>query len=218
MHILLIPGWQETTSDWEPTAAKLQQLGYPTTIVEYYTPKNTDIDDQVEIAQQYINRKTLVVGYSVGGRIAVQLLHQKMHHVAGGLLLSTPSLKHAGWFGRMVKIVTFVFAPIRLLTPGFIKKYLYAGWKKLLHRDETKRQYARMIDSEQETLLPLITVPVKLVWGAADRLVSPKIGQAMAAMIPNADYIEVTKLGAAIHQENPALMAEIIAGFADDLS
>lgn len=218
MHILIIPGWQETSDDWSAVATQVEQLGHTSTILDYPMPDTPDIEDQVELVMPYITNKTIVVGYSIGGLIAVQVLHRKLHHIVGGILVSSPSLKYAGFRGFLRKLFNFFSGPIRLLTPGFVKRLLIKAAQTILRISKEKLTYNFVIDAEQDTILPLIETPVKLVWGEKDKTVSPKIGEAMQEMLPNADFITIKGHRHDIHKKDPKLMAAIIDGFAADFS
>lgn len=217
MHVLILPGWHESVASWEPVQTALEALGYEVSIFGYETPKNDDVEDQVELTLQHITQKTLLVGASVGGRIAIQVLHQKPHHVIGGLLFSTPSLKYVGWKNYGNKCISFIFLLPRLLTPGIVKRNLLKLWEKIRRTDPDKAHYKRVTGSEQESLLPLITTPVKLVWPAKDKVVSPSIGRAMAEVMPKADFVTVAGVTEQFYLKNPTLAANIIDGFIIEL-
>jgi pimeloyl-ACP methyl ester carboxylesterase len=62
--------------------------------------------------------------------------------------------------------------------------------------------------------LPAITIPVLVVWGAADRMIPPAHGRAYAAAIPGARFRLITKAGHLPQLETPAELLEIITEFA----
>jgi pimeloyl-ACP methyl ester carboxylesterase len=62
--------------------------------------------------------------------------------------------------------------------------------------------------------LPAITVPVLVVWGAADRMIPPAHGRAYAAAIPGARLRLITEAGHLPQLETPAELLEIITEFA----
>jgi pimeloyl-ACP methyl ester carboxylesterase len=71
-----------------------------------------------------------------------------------------------------------------------------------------------MADAGLLARLPAITVPVLVVWGAADRMIPPAHGQAYAAAIPGAALRVITEAGHLPQLETPGQLLEIITEFA----
>jgi len=49
-----------------------------------------------------------------------------------------------------------------------------------------------------------VAVPALVVWGAADRIVTPAYGRALAAALPDADFVLIERAGHLPHLEQPA--------------
>jgi pimeloyl-ACP methyl ester carboxylesterase len=62
--------------------------------------------------------------------------------------------------------------------------------------------------------LPAITVPVLVVWGAADRMIPPAHGRAYAAAIPGARLRLITEAGHLPQLETPGELLQLITEFA----
>jgi pimeloyl-ACP methyl ester carboxylesterase len=66
--------------------------------------------------------------------------------------------------------------------------------------------------------LPAITVPVLVVWGAADRMIPPAHGRAYAAAIPGARFRLITEAGHLPQLETPGELLQVITEFAGTLA
>ncbi|MGR3586889.1 MAG: alpha/beta fold hydrolase BchO [Paracoccaceae bacterium] len=58
--------------------------------------------------------------------------------------------------------------------------------------------------------LPKITTPVTLIAGSKDKAVPPDVSERAAARLPNARYITLPDLGHLAHEEQPALICNLI--------
>jgi len=214
MHVLIIPGWQQTVDSWSTVVTEIEQLGHTAVVIEYTMPKRDDVEDIIEIANAHINQKCVVVGHSIGGRAAVQMGSQPLHHIVGFVLMSTPSLPFTGLWQRVYKFYRFFSGPIRLLIPDFIERKIGALWQRLTRRSPEKRHYSTITKSDQESLLLVQKLPVKLLWGSNDSVVKPEIGEAMAEKILHADFVSVIGGTDKLYQEEPELVAHVILDFA----
>lgn len=61
--------------------------------------------------------------------------------------------------------------------------------------------------------LSSITMPTLAVWGASDRIVTPAYGRALAAAIPNAEFVQIEDAGHLPHLEAGAATVEAIDRF-----
>lgn len=61
------------------------------------------------------------------------------------------------------------------------------------------------------TRLPRFTKPVTLVWGMADRCFTPALGRRLAALFPNAAWVEVPGARTFVALDNPAAVVDAIA-------
>lgn len=214
MRVLILPGWQQKPEDWASVVRALEQQNFPATVVEYEMPKKDDLEDIIEAVSYHITEKCVIVAHSIGGRAAVQLCSQPPHHVVGLFLMSTPSLSYTGIWHRLYKIYRFFSAPIRILIPGIIKRYSAMVWTKLITRSPERRHYRLLISSDQDSLLPIQKLPVKLLWGSKDSVVKPEIGEAMAEMIPRSDFVSVAGMNDKLFMTEPDLVADAIIDFA----
>ncbi|WP_166356407.1 alpha/beta fold hydrolase [Phytoactinopolyspora limicola] len=91
----------------------------------------------------------------------------------------------------------------------------------LSHRGvrEDAARFLRSIDP-QELLavtgrLSQHDVPVRIVWGMADRSFTPQLGRRLQQAFRDAEFIEVPDARTFVQLDAPEVLAEQIAGFAD---
>jgi pimeloyl-ACP methyl ester carboxylesterase len=70
-----------------------------------------------------------------------------------------------------------------------------------------------MYDPQLKRWLARITVPTLLLWGAADRVVTPDYGRAYSALIPGARFEIIERAGHHPEIEQPEALVERIAAF-----
>jgi pimeloyl-ACP methyl ester carboxylesterase len=73
---------------------------------------------------------------------------------------------------------------------------------------------ADMADAGLLGRLPAVTVPVLVVWGAADRMIPPAHGRAYAGAIPGAQFSLITEAGHLPQLETPDELLKVIGDFA----
>lgn len=61
--------------------------------------------------------------------------------------------------------------------------------------------------------LPGVTVPVLVIWGAADRMIPPEHGQAYASAIPGAQFLLITEAGHLPQLETPDQLLRAVSDF-----
>lgn len=215
MQILIIPGTLDARSTWSHAIALLEDNGFRVTLLEYKTPKTDDIEDQINLAETFLVEKTLIVGEGVGGRITVQLLVRNNPYVCGAVLFATPSLLYTSLFTKVQKFVAFFLLPIRLVLPYKLKEKISNAILRLRYRSPEYFQYRKSIDSAQDTLLPIISTYIKLVWGTKKLRVPRSVAIRMNTILEDSDFIEVDRTAEPIHKNAPRVFCEIVTGVAN---
>jgi pimeloyl-ACP methyl ester carboxylesterase len=104
-----------------------------------------------------------------------------------------------------------------LLHPG--DDALTAAWVQPLGTDPRiarnlvtlLRAVERMDLTDVATRLPGFAKPVRLVWGMADRCFTPALGRRLAALFPNADFVEVPGSRTFVALDAPGAVVDAIA-------
>jgi pimeloyl-ACP methyl ester carboxylesterase len=167
-----------------------------------------------ELAARYLadlRPGSLVVGSSVGGWIAAEMAVQDAERVIGRLVLidtvgvQVPDEPIVDFFALDARgVAEHAWAdPER----GFVDPTTLTPERAatLQRNGIALRAYAAdpyMHDPDLD--LACVAAPTLVLWGSADRIVTPAYGRAVAARIPGASFVVVDDAGHLPHLENPA--------------
>ncbi len=180
------------------------------TVAEYATWTARAIED--------IPGPRVVVGHSLGGAIALQLVLERPDLVAGIAMIAS---------GARLFVPDEAFANARADLPGECERLLRKGWPGI---DEATlaAEVALMVDNGGETLLrdyaacrdfdvrarlDEVAVPVLVVTGDADALTPPWLAEELAAGLRHAVPAVVPGAGHWPMKEAPDTVDLLIAGF-----
>ena len=176
----------------------------------------------------------VLVGASMGGMVALEVLRQAPHRVRGAALLGstarpdTPELitlrsQAIELFaaGRMDEVlranVAFAFHPAGAATAVLVDRYLAmvrrAGADALIRQNR-----AVMARADSRPLLPHIGCPLLVVCGEADALTPPEHAQEIAALAPQARLEIVAAAGHMLTLEQPARVNAVLLDWLGSLS
>lgn len=214
MQALLIPDLYEPASTWRAVVAQLEKANIYTTVMEYKPPRDEDISEIVETAASHLIDETVVVGYGIGGRIAVQLAAQQPHQLAGIILISTPAMKAPGIQSFIKKLLLFILAPFRIIIPYYLRHKVELLYKRYYPGDPQKLLYRSIVAEEQDAFLAKITDPLLLLWGENDERVRPAVTEVMHETLDYADVKHdiqlVADTGSALHKTHPDVVAQSV--------
>lgn len=219
MQVLIIPDLYEPVANWSQVKQQLENAGFFTNIYEYQPPRNPDVSEIVEDIHHHLVDTTIVVGFGIGGRIAIQLGAQRPHPLAGILLLSTPAMKAPGVRSYLMRVLHIVLAPFRIIVPYYLRKKLAELYKRFYPGNPKKRLYREIVSDEQGTFLAKIHDPLYLLWGSRDRRVRPEVADVMSETLDYADVTHTVEIvagaGTALHRSQPGLVTKTIIGMAN---
>jgi pimeloyl-ACP methyl ester carboxylesterase len=175
----------------------------------------------------------VLVGVSMGGMLALELLRQAPQRVQAVALLGTSAradtpelialrsqaceLFAAGRMDEVLRAnVPLAFDPQNASKPKLVAAYL--GMVRRAGADQLIRQNRAVmgrIDSRPQ--LPSITCPSLIVCGQADGLTPPTHAQEMAQAIPQSRLEIVPNAGHMLTMEQPAAVAALLADWLDGL-
>lgn len=185
-----------------------------------------------EVVEQLAPEGAVVLGNSVGGFAAGRLAIRRPELVRGLVLVDS-----GGFSGRGAQVRAFCAlmgrpAFLRRIYPTFSKRYMQVQGKADL---EARERAIATIRSEQglevvsglwksfasaehdlRTEASSITAPTLVVWGSRDRVMSPRIGRAAAAMISNS-RLAVLDTGHCPHISDPKGFAKELVPFLDSV-
>ena len=176
----------------------------------------------LDLMDHYDLRRASLMGFSLGGWIAAEMATKSCARIESVVLIDPLGVKFGGPLDRDIADIYFLpFAEvkeIRFADPSndpFADMSAFsdkAAMRVAQHRETTARlcwePYFHNPALKQR--LHRITAEALVVWGAKDRLVTPKYGRAYAKRIPGARFVSLPKAGHYPHIEQPdAFMAEI---------
>ena len=193
------------------------------------TPRPEDFDSVEKLADAYaalLERlaltEVLVVGFSIGGWIANALALRTGERLRGLVLVNGAGIVVEGEACADV----FSLTPPQLsalsyhdparhgIDPAKLKDAQKAGMAANM---KTLAVYGRargMADPELRPRLADIRLPVLVVWGESDRVVTPAYGRAVAASFPRARLEILPRCGHMPQFEQPARLLELVATMA----
>jgi pimeloyl-ACP methyl ester carboxylesterase len=193
-------------------------------------PKDmTTVDDlayfYLDVLEALDLRDAIVVGVSFGAWIAAEIAVKSTGRIGHLVLADAFGIKVGD---RETRDIADIFA---LTEPQFNERAYFDP-------AVAKRDYPAMVEADLVTVarnreamarygwtpymhdpklkgrLHRIGVPTLVLWGAADRIVSPEYGRAYAAQIPGARFAEIARAGHFPHLEAADDFARRVLGFA----
>ena len=191
-------------------------------------PQLTSIDDlaylYLDLVEAMDLRNIVLVGASIGGWIAAEMAIKTTERISHVVLIDAVGIK-AG--DRETRDIADIYA----ITDRQLAELAYADPQRLARdakslpeeelvliarsREATGR-YAwspYMHDPKLKARLHRIHVPTLVLWGEADRIVTPDFGRAYAAAIPGTRMTTVGNAGHFPHLEQPNAVARNILDF-----
>jgi pimeloyl-ACP methyl ester carboxylesterase len=162
-----------------------------------------------------------VVGNSIGGWIAAEIAALGSSRVSGAVLvdavgLAVPGHPYVDFYSLTPAEVAArsYHAPERFgVDPS--KLPLEAQAAMAGNRATLATYGGGMTDPTLASRLPSIDVPVLVVWGAADRIGDPEVGEAYAELVPGARLEVISDAGHLPQIETPSRLTELVGSFAD---
>ncbi len=164
----------------------------------------------------------VIVGHSMGGAIGQTLALRGTPQVTGLVLVGTSARLRVGAaildnilpdFRKALKII-FKYAwsaQARPVQVGLAKRLMAENGPEVVHGDFTACNNFDVRDRLGE-----IKVPTLVISGSEDQMTPAKFGQALAAGIPDAGYVEIFRTGHFLMQEEPDLVAIEIEKFVNE--
>ena len=189
-------------------------------------------DDAVAVLDTIGRDRAHVVGLSMGGMIAqvVALRHPARvdrlallatHPGGAGVVQPTPRGLTALTPDRSLPAAEIVRRAMTAITaPGFVERSpaTIAALVDLALAQPTPtttfmRQMGAIVRSDRSARLGEIRAPTLVVHGAADELIPPGNGRALAQGIPGARYVELPDVGHMPMWESPDALASVLGDF-----
>ncbi|HVY23416.1 MAG TPA: pimeloyl-ACP methyl ester esterase BioH [Steroidobacteraceae bacterium] len=174
----------------------------------------TTLEQMTGCIQPHIPGNAIVLGWSLGGQIALQLAARMSLH-ALILVSATPKFVASdNWpQGMAPQVFSQFFARLHDNLQGTVQDFLALQVRGDLHAAATLKalrerllqfppqaqtlesSLAMLRDTDLRNVLPLVKMPALLIAGEHDRITHPRATQFMANVIPHARYVEIRKAG-----------------------
>jgi pimeloyl-ACP methyl ester carboxylesterase len=190
------------------------------------TPRPESFDSVEQIAEAYAAllerlqlRDVLVIGFSIGGWIANALALRAPDRVRGLVLVNGAGIMVDGEPCADVFSLTppqlsalSYHDPARFgIDPSALTDAQKAGMAANMRTLAVYGRARDMGDPQLRARLADVRVPVLVVWGASDRVVTPAYGRAVAESFPNARLEVIAECGHMPQIEQPARLLELVA-------
>lgn len=226
--LILLPGLACDAALWRDQLPPLQAQGRPVHVSDaHFRAATLPAMAERLLAEQ--PGPLLLVGTSMGGILALELLRQAPQRVAGLALLASSARpdtaelitlrsQAVGMYesGRMDEVlrpnVMFAFHPSKARDPALVADYLAmmarAGGAQLAQQNR-----AIMARPDSRPLLPDLRCPLLLVVGDSDLLTPPECSHEIAAAVPQAELHLLPACGHLLTWEQPARVNALLAGW-----
>jgi len=218
--IVLLHGWAMHGGVFNEVASLLAQR-YRVHNVDLPGHGRSDADESIGTLDQltaqilpHVPQRAVVVGWSLGGQIALQLA-TCLSLRALVLISATPKfVADATWpYGMQPNVFAQFFAKLHQNIDSTVQDFLSLQVRGDVHAMQTLKALRsnllqhpanpRMLetaltmlrDMDLRPILPRINVPALLIAGEHDRIAHPRATQATQDLMPEAQYLEIKRAG-----------------------
>ncbi len=223
-QLILIPGLASNHVMWQEQLAVLP-AHYRSHVSDVAT-RCDSIEDMAATLLREHPGDLILCGASMGGIIAMQAAHQGSSRIRGLALLGTSARPETddmrvlretaiGFFasGRAAEVlranVPLAFHGSRARETALVQSYidfvLEAGADQLIRQNR-----AIMARPDARKFLPKLTCPALVMWGDSDQLTTPEANREIAALLPQAEVVELAQCGHMLTMEQPEQVNKLL--------
>ena len=223
---LFLHGWRSSKDVWKGVQSSLLDSGVSSIALDLpgfgqsESPKEAyDVDLYAGLVHEWMKKLNIesafLIGHSFGGRIAIQCGARYPAVFKKIVLVDSAGIREKNAGRDAVKGVAGIMKPF--FAPAFMQPlrralYRLMGAEDYLKTPELKETFVNVIEEDLSPLLPKITAPVLILWGANDRDTSPEDGKKMASLIPASRFVLLPGAGHYSFLDVPqAFTSELIA-------
>lgn len=225
--VLFLPGQLTDERLWSPMLAAM-----PSGIIAPHFADLTRGDTVAALARQVLSsppQKFVLVGLSLGGYVAFEMLRQCPARVMGLVLFNTSAraddadklaerekLSRASIFGKFIGVANRLMPTIvheRALNNPGVTEVIAQMAAHIGQSGFLSQQRAIMSRPDSHDVLPQIHVPTLVVGGDSDARTPPELAREIAENIPGAEFHLLPQVGHLSPLEEPARCAEFFTDF-----
>ncbi|WP_368680343.1 alpha/beta hydrolase (plasmid) [Rhodococcus opacus] len=239
--VLLINGWGASVRVWDLTLPALLKAGHEVVVFDQRGCGKSDKDfadvsvqaiasDAIQIIEATgINRPALL-GWSFGAAVAVEVAAQ-VGALSALLLVGPPTPKYLQApdypYGGTAEILEQTLSALSQDRPNFLRGLAQGMaaqdlgntmvdwlWQMLMQTspvaDESMNDLGRI---DHREILPKLTVPTAVYYGAKDAIIDPEIARVCAALVPNSELLEFAESGHAPFLEESSRFNDNVVDF-----
>jgi pimeloyl-[acyl-carrier protein] methyl ester esterase len=249
--IVLIHGWGMSAKVWKPLKMELagrfrcisiELRGHGDSLATEGAGSLGEFSaDIIHLLKHLQLREAVLVGWSLGGQIALEEFHSFRPHLKGVVLAGvTPrftaepgydaglqEIEVRGLLAAMrrdyTKAMTAFFR--RMFAPGEVTQELLDGLVAevllsgpLPERAIAEKGLAALVAGDSRALLPSVDLPVLLINGDRDTICLPEAAEYMAKAMPKATLTVLPGCGHAPFLSHPEIFARLLTTFVEELA
>lgn len=216
--IIILHGWGHTAGLWQSFGDKLKTLGYnviaedlPGFGTRINQAKNFDVPQYAiwfksNFGEIIKKQKVIIIGHSLGGRIALELAKDNLDWLEKLILIGTPAIYEPSTKTKILKNLTFLknLPLVSQLVPIINPEY------EATKNNNLRETYQNVVSHDQKNILHLVQAPILLIWGEQDFTVPVSVANQMQKLSPNSQLKIIPNSGHSPHLDNPDLLFGIV--------
>ncbi len=200
--ITILPGWTYTTQKWQPFIKEFEKQGCKSKILPIpglTAPLNEPwtLNDYVKFVRSKVDKPTILIGHSNGGRLALAFSAQYPTLVKKLILIDSAGIRSTNLVSKLKRFVFRLTAKIgKLILPfSFCRRLLYqlAREKDYFEASSVMRQtMVNLLSVDLTPILSSITAPTTIIWGQQDQVTPLAGAQKIHSLIRNSTLHIIT--------------------------
>lgn len=196
--IIILHGWTKNLDKWQEflEILKEKKINFDFPKIPGLTKNAREIwalEDYVKWLKNITGRekgKIILIGHSNGGRIALSFANNYPQKVEKLILIDSAGIYHNELFLRIKRFIFKIIAKVgkKVVSSERFKNLLYKFARESDYKDldeNTRQTMFNLISIDLKPILPQISVPTLIIWGAQDKITPLSDGLLMKNLIKN---------------------------------